>query len=117
LCIKKVVSGTRVHRCDQLAIRRKLTILLQLLAKRIIVDSHSEIIEQELNSPFVYLRSLVQGLITPGNGKGGSEHVPLGASISQKPPTDKVERFLFMLRFDSKGKVNALGSYVDTEAS
>ena len=39
----------------------------------------------------------------------GSEHVPLGASISQRPPAHDVERFLFMLMFDSRGKVNALG--------
>ena len=40
----------------------------------------------------------------------------LGASISQKPPTDNVERFLSMLRFDSRGKVNALGLYADPKA-
>ena len=44
-----------------------------------IVDPHGEIIEHELNSPFVYLRFLVQGLSTLGNGEGSSEHVPLGA--------------------------------------
>ena len=46
----------------------------------------------------------MQGLSTPGNGKGSSEQVPLGASISQRPPTQDVERFLSMLRFDSRGK-------------
>ncbi len=34
--------------------------------------------------------------------------VSVGASISRKPPTDKVERFLSMFRFYSKGKANAL---------
>ena len=43
--------------------------------------------------------------------------VPLGASVSQKPPTADVERFLSMLRVDSKGKVNALDSYVDLETN
>jgi len=70
--------------------------ILQILAKRIMVDADGEIIEYELNSPFVYLRSLVQGLSTPRNGKGGSEQIREGASICQKPPTDIVERFLLL---------------------
>jgi hypothetical protein len=88
-------------------------VLLQILAKRIIVGADGEIVDYELNSPFVYLRSLVQNLSTPGNGEGGSEHVPLGASISQEPPTDNVERFLSMLRFDSREKPYALGPYAN----
>ena len=83
-------------------------ILLQILAKQIIVDPHGKIIDHELNSPFVYLRSLVEGLSNAGNGKGSSEHVLLRASSSQKPPTDDSEPFLSTLRFDSKEKVNAL---------
>jgi hypothetical protein len=69
-----------------------------------------------LNSPFVYLRSLIRNLSTPGNGEGGSEHVPLGASVSQRPPTQEVERFLSFLRLDSTGKVNALGRYAEPKA-
>jgi hypothetical protein len=42
----------------------------------LVVDPHGEIMEHELNSPFVYLRSLVQGVSTPGNGQGGSEQPP-----------------------------------------
>ena len=34
-----------------------------------------------------------------------------------KPPTDYVERFLSMLRFDSREKLKALGSYVDLEVT
>ena len=45
---------------------------------------------------------------TSGNGEGGSEQIREGALVSQKPTTDAVERFLSMLRFDSRGKVNAL---------
>ena len=56
----------------------------------------------------MYLRSLVQNLSTPGSGDGSSEHVRSGVYISQKPPTDNLERFLSMLRFDSKEKVHAL---------
>jgi len=52
---------------------------LQILVKRIIVDADDEIIDYELNSPFVYLRSLVQGLSTSGNGEGGSEQIREGA--------------------------------------
>ena len=56
-------------------------------------------------------------MFSPDFREGGSEHVPLGASVSQKPPTADVERFLSMLRVDSKGKVNALDSYVDLETN
>jgi hypothetical protein len=56
--------------------RKQQGILLQVLVKRIIVDAHDEIIDYELNSPFVHLRSLVQNFSTPGNGEAGSEHVP-----------------------------------------
>jgi hypothetical protein len=45
---------------------------------------------------------------SPDFREGGSEQIREGASISPKPPTDHVERFLFMLRFDSGKKVNAL---------
>ncbi len=57
---------------------------MQILAKQIIFDNGNEIVEHESNSRFVYFRSLVQGLSTPENGKGSSEHVPLGAQKSDK---------------------------------
>jgi hypothetical protein len=78
------------------------------LAERIIFYADGENEDYELDSPFVYLRSLVKNLSTPENGEGGSEQIREGASISQKPPTDDVEWFLPMLRFDSRRKVNAL---------
>jgi hypothetical protein len=90
---------------------------LQILDKRIIVDVAGEIIDYELDSPLVCFCSLRQNLSTLGNGEGGSEHVPLGASVFQRPPTQDVERFLSMLRFDSREQVNALGDYADPEAS
>jgi hypothetical protein len=40
----------------------------------------------------------------------------LGASVSQKPPTDDVERFLFIVGFDFRGKLNDLGRYADPKA-
>jgi len=46
-------------------------------------------------------------LISSDFREGGSEQISAVTSISQKPPTDDVERFLSLLRFDSRGKVNA----------
>ena len=43
--------------------------------------------------------------------------VSVGASVSQKPPTQDVERFLSMLRFDSREKLNTLGRYTDLKMS
>ena len=54
--------------------------LLQILAKRIIVDADGEIIDHELNSPFVYLQNLLKSLFSPRNGEGcGSEQIHVGA--------------------------------------
>jgi hypothetical protein len=53
--------------------------VLHILAQRIIVGTDGEIIAYGLNSLLVHLRCFVQDLSTPGNGKGSSEHVPLGA--------------------------------------
>ena len=49
------------------------TKLLQVFVKQIIVSPQGEIIDYELNSPFVYLRSLVEGLQIQHNS--GSEQV------------------------------------------
>ena len=70
-----------------------------------------------MNSPFVYLRCFIQDLSTSGNGKDGSEQISEGVSICHKPPTQDVQQFLSILRFDSSDKVNALGRYADPEAS
>lgn len=76
--------------------------------KRIIVDADGEIIDYELNSPFVYLRSLVQGLSTPGNGEGGSEQIREGAQKSDKASQNSknVEEFLAGLRVEQREKLN-----------
>ncbi len=55
--------------------------LLQILVKQIIVDATGEIIDYQLNSPFVYLRSLVDTLSTPSTGEGGSERIREGAQF------------------------------------
>jgi DNA invertase Pin-like site-specific DNA recombinase len=59
--------------------------LLQILVKRIIVDAEGEIIDYELNSPFVYLRSITRSLSTPENGKSGSEQISEGAQAKNMP--------------------------------
>ena len=56
-----------------------------------LVNADGEIIDYELNSPLVYLRFLVQGLSTPGNGEGGSEQIREGAQNKNMP----VRRVLF----------------------
>jgi hypothetical protein len=59
--------------------KQKLT-LLQVLAKRIIVDSDGEIVDHELNSPFIYLRSLVNAFFPPSDREGcGSTQIHDGA--------------------------------------
>jgi len=90
---------------------------LQILAGRVIFDTDGEMVDYELILPLVYLRSILQDLSTSGNGEGGSGQIREGASISQKPPTNNVERFLSLIGFDGRGKVNALGSYVHLETS
>jgi hypothetical protein len=92
------------HRLD----KKKQGILLQILAKQIIVDTDGEIIEHELNSPFVYLRSLVQGLSTPGNGKAGSKYILLGKSDKATRNAANLEEFVAGLRFDQRGKLDMM---------
>lgn len=50
-------------------------ILLQILAKRIIVDSLGEIINYDLNSPFRYLESVTKNFRVSDNTGRGSEQV------------------------------------------
>jgi DNA invertase Pin-like site-specific DNA recombinase len=49
--------------------------LLQILINRIIVNPQGEIIDHELNSPFVYLRTIVDRLQSENQAEHGSEHV------------------------------------------
>lgn len=75
LC-KKRLSGvtslillTKVRELyDRLNEKQKST-LLQILVKRIIVNIDGEIFAYELNSPFVYLRTLVDSFFPPVIGK------------------------------------------------
>jgi hypothetical protein len=55
------------------------SLLLQIIANRIIVNAQGEIIEHELNPPFMYLSVLHGSLITKNRSKSGSEQVSVGA--------------------------------------
>ena len=74
--------------------KKKQSILLQILAKQIIVDPHDKIVDHELNSSFVSLRSLVQNLSTPGSGEGSSEHVRPGVLFTNQIPLSRSLRKL-----------------------
>ena len=45
----------------------------------VIVDLHGEIVDQELNSPFAYLRTLADEIIFPNSNAYGSDQIRLGA--------------------------------------
>jgi len=63
---------------QRLKIKEK-TLLLQILTKKIVVNTEGEIIDYNLNSPFAYLRNIVdQGLDRKYYGSG-SEQLPPGA--------------------------------------
>ena len=81
--------------------------LLQILVKRIIVAVNGEIIDYELNSPFVYLRSLVKGLSMPSNGKGESKQPYQGAYKIDKTGENAMnqDQFVAGLRFEHRGKL------------
>jgi len=87
---------------------KKRAILLQILVKRIIVNSQGEIFNHELHSPFAYLRSLVddfQNLVLCG-----SDHVRSGSSTPThpEPHTIAVEQFFEILRFENRSKLAEL---------
>jgi DNA invertase Pin-like site-specific DNA recombinase len=56
--------------------------LLRILAKRIIISADGEIIDQQLQSPFAYLRSLAEDFLTTLDDGCGSEQFRLGAPQS-----------------------------------
>ncbi len=53
--------------------------LLQILFKKIVVSNHGQVIDYELNSPFVYLRSLADRFSPPQGLSSGSVHIREGA--------------------------------------
>lgn len=81
--------------------------LLQILAKRIIVNDEGAIIGQELNSSFIYLRAISESIVS--NQPQSSDQIRLGAHESDKTaPTNSVEQFLSLIRFEQRGKLKDL---------
>jgi len=60
-------------------------ILLQVLVKRIIVDPQGKIINHELNSPFAYLRDIVNEFQLLDSEARSSEYNRLGAHTRNRP--------------------------------
>jgi hypothetical protein len=59
--------------------------LLQILAKRIIVNPDGEIIDHTLNSPFMYIFSIAAGFRELDSNWRGSEQVHVGAQVQKNP--------------------------------
>jgi hypothetical protein len=80
--------------------------LLQILAKQIIVDTQGKIVGHELNSPFVYLGSLVQSVSI--SGKSSSERFGLMTykSDGSSRYSESVDEFVASLRFEQRGKLD-----------
>jgi hypothetical protein len=58
---------------------------LQILIKRIIVNPQGTIIDQELNTPFAYLRTLADDLQSSGKEGGGSDQVQHRLLFPRRP--------------------------------
>jgi len=75
-----LVLLTKLSRLYSRLDEKQISTLLRILAKRIIVNGDGEIIDHELNSPFLYLRSVVEYYFPPSNREGcGSEQINVGA--------------------------------------
>jgi site-specific DNA recombinase len=72
------------------------SILLQILARRIIVDQKGNIIVYELNSPFVYLKTLADEYKASCKEGGGSRHVQDRLLFPRRP---EMGGFGFIMRF------------------
>jgi DNA invertase Pin-like site-specific DNA recombinase len=86
---------------------KRRAVMLEILAKRIIVNSHGEIVSQELHSPFIYLLSLQKRL--EGND-GEARPCPPDAvdPVSAELSVDAPERFLNMVRFEQRRRLAGL---------
>lgn len=56
-----------------------------ILAKLIIINPDGRIIEQELHSPFTYLRNIAESIENSSNSCRDSEQVRLGAQKTTSP--------------------------------
>ena len=87
---------------------KKQALLLQIIAKRIIVNPDGEIIDHKLNSPFMYIWSIAEVFRDQDSSRRGSEQVPVGAQVIKDRSTDEVERLLFVWRSEERYTHNSL---------
>ena len=80
--------------------------LLQILAKQIIVDTQGKIVGHELNSPFVYLGSLVQRVSIPGKSRSERPGLMTYKSDGSNRNAESIDEFVASLRFEQRGKLD-----------
>jgi len=66
--------------------------LLQIIAKRIIVNSEGDIIDHELRSPFAYLHGIVVNFPQIGLDLHGSEQLRIGAPVKTRQSLQKTTK-------------------------
>jgi hypothetical protein len=71
------------------------TTLLQIMAKKVIIDSEGEIVDHELHSPFLYLSTLADSISDKSEEGYGSEHVRFGPSFTGEPMVNAAPGFFF----------------------
>lgn len=79
--------------------------LLQILAKQIIVDTQGKIVRHELNSPFVYLGSLLQSVSISGKSSPEQPGLMTYKSDSSRN-SESVDAFVASLRFEQRGRLD-----------
>jgi hypothetical protein len=80
--------------------------LLQILAKKIVINGEGKIVDHRLNSPFVYLRSLADSLKIYNNELGYDNTSP-GIGVAPNSSTE-VNGFLTRLRFERRSKLEEI---------
>ena len=80
--------------------------LLQILVKKIIINGEGEIVGHRLNSPFVYLRSLADSLLSHKDNLK-ENNISLDSGIARDLPMG-VDGFLAGLRFEQRGKLEEI---------
>jgi hypothetical protein len=91
--------------------KKQKTTLLQIVAKKVIIDPEGEILEHELHSPFLYLSTLAARISGKSEERYGSEHVLFRPPYDQKLQINNLEQFLSMIQFNSRGKLENLPNY------
>ena len=70
---------------------------------------HSEIVDYELNSPFTYIRQVIDKNHSAFDLPVSSTWVRLVAQVLENRSTDDVERFLSLIPFENREKMEGLG--------